>query len=103
MQTSHILLAGVLTAASLGGLAFAATPIDAPGPASAPADNWLTIPEIYNQVVSAGYRDIPEIEREGDGYEIKAVGADGERVKLFVDPMTGGVLDTRSKDRTSDK
>ncbi|MCK9530609.1 MAG: PepSY domain-containing protein [Gammaproteobacteria bacterium] len=60
-------------------------------------DTWLTIPAIYEKVVAAGYSDIDEIELEKDGYEIKAFNADGERVKLYLDPRNGEVLDVRVK------
>ena len=41
--------------------------------------------------------DRNEIERERNGYEVEATSLTGERVKLLVDPVTGAMLDSRSK------
>ncbi|SCZ52809.1 PepSY domain-containing protein [Thiohalomonas denitrificans] len=97
MKTSHAIFAIALSAAAVGGTAFAA-----PGAAAAPArsvqaDNWLTIPAIYDKVIAAGYRDIDEIEREDNGYEVKAISPDGQRAKLQVDPISGDVVNARAK------
>lgn len=101
MKTSHAIFTIALTAATLGGSVFAAS--STADKESANADNWLTIPAIYNRVTAAGYSDIFEIERERDGYEIEAVDTDGNRVELFVDPLNGEVLDVRTKKDKSDK
>lgn len=103
MKTSHTILAIVLSAATLGGAAFAASTTDTSAAVTTQTDNWLTIPAIYEKVTAAGYHDISEIERERKGYEIKAISPSGERVKLFVDPVTGEVLDAKSKKDKSDK
>jgi hypothetical protein len=100
MKTSHAIFAIALTAATLGGTAIAAQP--AADQASNKAD-WLAIPAIYEKVTAAGYSDISEIERERDGYEIKAYDSNGDRVKLFVDPVSGEVLDVKAKKDKSDK
>ncbi|MCW8905580.1 PepSY domain-containing protein [Sedimenticola sp.] len=97
MKTSHAILAIALTAATFGGTAFAVSATDSANMSNAATDNWLAIPAIYEKVTAAGFNDIYEIERERNGYKIKAVGRNGERVKLFVDPMTGEVLQSRSK------
>lgn len=103
MKTSHAIFAIALTAASFGGATFAAPSANAGTATMAQTENWLTIPAIYDKVTAAGYIDITEIERERDGYEIKATGPDGKRVKLYVDPMNGEVLDSRAKKDKSDK
>lgn len=97
MKTSHAILAIALTATTFGGAAFAVSATDSTYTSTAAVDNWLAIPAIYTKVTAAGFKDIYEIEREHNGYKIKAVGPNGERVKLFVDPMTGEVLQSRSK------
>ena len=103
MKTAHAIFAIALGAATLGGSVFAASPSDNRSAATSPSETWLTIPAIYDKVTAAGYRDIQEIERERDGYEVKGRTADGERVKLYVDPLSGEVLDARSKRDKSDK
>jgi hypothetical protein len=79
------------------GTAFAASDGNAVMRTSNRTDTWLTIPAIYEKVVAAGYSDVTEIERDEGVYEIKAINADGERVKLYVHPRTGEVLDTQVK------
>lgn len=55
--------------------------------ATTQTENWLKIPAVYDRVIAVGYSDINEIERKGNGYEIKArnanVEANGEKVKLY--------------------
>ena len=100
MKTSHAIFAIALSAATLGGTAIAApTTADQ---ASDKAD-WLAIPAIYEKVTTAGYSDINEIERERYGYKIKAYDSNGDRVKLFVDPVSGEVLDVKAKKGMSEK
>jgi len=100
MKTSHTIFAVVLTAATLGGTAIAASPIADRINANA---NWLTIPAIYEKVTAAGYKDIHEIDREHRGYDVEAYDNSGDRVELFVDPINGEVLDVRVKKDKSDK
>ncbi|MCW8828920.1 MAG: PepSY domain-containing protein [Gammaproteobacteria bacterium] len=96
MKTSHAILAITLGAAALSGSVFAESSNDRAA-AAAQGENWLAIPAIYDKVTAAGYSDISEIEREDDGYEVKGRNAEGERVKLYVDPRSGEVLDARAK------
>ncbi|MFA7619431.1 MAG: PepSY domain-containing protein [Thiohalomonadaceae bacterium] len=96
MKKSPI-LAIVLGTAVVTGTAFAASDGNAAMRPSNRTDTWLTIPAIHEKVVAAGYSDITEIERDKGVYEIKAVNADGERVKLYVDPLNGEVLEARVK------
>jgi len=97
MKTSHAILAIALTTATLGGTAFAVSASDTANRSNVTTDNWLAIPAIYAKVTAAGFNDIYEIEREDNGYEVKAIGPHGERIKLLVDPVTGEVLQSRSK------
>lgn len=65
--------------------------------------DWLTIPQLYGKLEAAGYTGIDEIEREKNGYEVKAIDRDGRRVELDVHPVTGEVLETEVKnDKRSD-
>lgn len=97
MKKSHAVLAIALTAATLGGSTIAVSATDGARAPAASTDSWLTIPAIHAKVIAAGFNDIYEIERERNGYKIKAIGANGEKVKLYVDPVTGEVLESRSK------
>jgi hypothetical protein len=103
MKTSHAIFAVALAAATLGGGAFAAAPDTGADTAGARYEGWLTIPAIHDRVTAAGYSDISEIERERDGYEVKGRNAEGEQVKLYVDPLSGEVLDSRAKKAKSEK
>ena len=98
MKTSHTALAIALTAATLVGVSIAGSMKEAGFKSAAPADQWLTIPAIHEQVATAGYTNITEIEREDNGYDVEATGPNGKRVDLRVDPVTGEVLDVRSDD-----
>ncbi|MCP4209882.1 MAG: PepSY domain-containing protein [Halieaceae bacterium] len=101
MKTSHTIFAVVLTAATLGGTAIAASAIA--DRLNANAADWLTIPAIYEKVTAAGYKYIHEIERERRGYDVEAYDNNGDRVELFIDPINGEVLDIRVKNDKSDK
>lgn len=58
---------------------------------------WLSVHEVQLKVEAMGYRDLSELERDHDKYEIKAVDAQGRLVKIDVDPFTGDVLKTKVK------
>ena len=72
---------------------------------SANTDNvkWLSIPEVHARLESAGYRNIEKIERESGSYEVKATDQAGRRIKLYVHPQTGEVIDQRQRDVKRDK
>lgn len=38
---------------------------------------WLNLGQIHERLIAAGYTDVREIERERDGYEVKARNAQG--------------------------
>ncbi|HLU77699.1 MAG TPA: PepSY domain-containing protein [Burkholderiales bacterium] len=73
------------------------------GQATASTSKRLTIGEVHDKLIAQGYRDIDEIEREDRGFEVKAVDAEGRRVKLEVDAVTGEVLGTRTKSDKRDR
>ncbi len=100
MKTPHALFAIVLTVFIMNGSTIAAPSIaDKEGAGS----DWLAIPVVYEKVIAAGYSSINKIERERDGYKIKAYDRNGDRVKLFVDPVNGEVFDVRAMKNKSDK
>lgn len=72
---------------------------------SAPAveRQWLSIPQIHDRLEAAGYRHIEKIERERGSYEVRATGPSGQRVKLYVNPTTGEILDRSSESRRHDR
>lgn len=57
---------------------------------------WLSIPQIHEKLEAAGYRQIEKIERERGGYEARATDSKGERVKLYINPQTGGIMNRDS-------
>lgn len=102
MRTQTMTLLGTLAigAALIAGGAFLAPVLaqttSADTSMSTQAD-WLTIPQLYERLEAAGYSAIDEIEREDDGYEVKATDRDGRRVEIDVHPITGEVLKTEVK------
>lgn len=71
--------------------------------ASGDRAKWLSIPEVHGKLESAGYRNIEKIERESGSYEVKATDPTGRRIKLYVHPQTGQVIDQRHRDVKRDK
>lgn len=67
-------------------------------PAGVDRARWLSIPEVHARVESAGYRNIEKIERESGSYEVKATDPAGRRIKLYVHPQTGEVIDQHQRD-----
>ncbi|MBP9805670.1 MAG: PepSY domain-containing protein, partial [Candidatus Accumulibacter sp.] len=57
---------------------------------------------VHARLESAGYRNIEKIERESGSYEIKAIDRNGQRVKLYVHPQTGEVMNRRYRDARHD-
>ncbi|MGM0594620.1 MAG: PepSY domain-containing protein [Pseudomonadota bacterium] len=94
MKVSHAILAIAISASGFSAGAIASSD----DREAVDRENWLTIPAIHDKVIAAGYSDINEIEREHDGYEVKARDEEGQRVKLYLDPLSGEVLKARSKD-----
>lgn len=95
-------------AAATAGLAFAqtdsapaagttATPATT-SPRAADKSNWLDMRQIIDRVEAAGYTDIREIEREKDGYEVKARDGQGRSVKLYLEPVAGKIVKEKVRD-----
>lgn len=59
--------------------------------------NWMTMEQVQTKLQAAGYRDFEKIERDTSKYEVKATDAQGRRVELDVDPVTGDILKTEVK------
>ena len=57
----------------------------------------MSLQEVQSKLESAGYRDFEKIERERTKYEVKATDPQGQRVELYVDPVTGDILKTEIK------
>lgn len=72
-------------------------------PARVSERQWLSIPQIHDKLVAAGYRNIEKIEREDGGYEARATHRNGERVKLYLNPQTGEILDRRQRKSSRDR
>lgn len=58
---------------------------------------WLSIPQVHEKLEAAGYRQIEKIERERGGYEARATDRQGERIKLYINPQTGEIIDRGSR------
>ncbi len=57
--------------------------------------SWLTLHQVQVKLEALGYRNIQEIDREPNGYEVKAADAQGQPVKLAVAPRSGEVVESR--------
>lgn len=64
-------------------------------PSAAATAAWLTLGQIYDKLIAAGYTDVTEIERERSGYEAKARDRDGRWVELHLEPISGNIIDQR--------
>lgn len=98
MKTRTLILTLALGGGLLAGAA-AVAPVFAQSDAAPVVrqDEGLSVPQIHDALTAAGYRNINAIERERNRYEVKATDAEGRRVKLSVDPMTGKVMNTEAK------
>jgi hypothetical protein len=63
---------------------------------------WLPLPKLIERLEVAGYRDIEKIERERGRYEVRATDRQGARVKLYLHPHSGELLDQRQERRWRD-
>lgn len=55
------------------------------------ASDPLSVPEVADLVRQQGYREIREIERDGQHYEVYARDPAGRAVELYVDARTGTI------------
>jgi len=63
----------------------------------------LSIAQVVERLTAQGYRDIDEIERDGDTWEVDARTGAGERVKLRVDAHSGAIVKTKTDARRGDR
>lgn len=93
----------ILTSLTLGCAIVAATTLMTPAFADDHRSNpvserqWLSIAQIHDKLVAAGYHDIEKIEREHGGYEARATDRQGARTKLYLNPQTGEIVGQRNK------
>jgi len=52
----------------------------------------LALERVAEILKEKGYRQVREVERERDAYEIKAVDSKGKRVKFYMNAVTGEIL-----------
>lgn len=57
----------------------------------------LTIRDVYDHVQAAGYRELREIELEKGRWEVKALDAEGNPVKLYVNGSSGEIEHVKHK------
>lgn len=87
------LTGGIIGAGAASIPAFAQTA----APTTAAQSTWMTLQQVQARLEAAGYRDFEKIERDSDKYEVKATDAQGRRVEIDVDPVSGEVLKTEVK------
>ncbi|WKU18287.1 PepSY domain-containing protein [Advenella alkanexedens] len=66
---------------------------------TAPAQSRLNIKQIYDKVEAAGYTNITEIDLDDNVYEVKARNQENQRVELKLDPKTGEIIKTKTKNK----
>ncbi len=89
---ASLLVVGSLAA---GGFTLAPSFAGENAPAQPGERPWLSIAQVHQKLEAAGYRAIEKIERERGGYEVRATDRNGARIKLYVNPQTGEVMDQR--------
>ena len=90
-------LAAALLAAGVATAAYAQQQPQPQTPQTATATDVLSIRSVLDRVEAQGYRDIREVERDRDRYEVKATDAEGRRVELELDARTGEIVRTERK------
>ncbi len=104
MRTTTMLSAFALGAGLVaGGVSLAPAFAGDSRPASVSERQWLSIPQIHDKLVSAGYGNIEKIEREDGVYKARATNRNGERVKLYLNPQTGEFIDRQKHKSSRDK
>ena len=98
MRATPLIATLVLSAGILGASA-ALVPAFAQSAAvnQASQQQTLTMQQVLTKLEAAGYRDFEKIDRERNKYEVKATDAQGQRVELDLDPITGDILKTEVK------
>jgi hypothetical protein len=65
---------------------------------NAGARSALTMEEILTRLEEQGYKEVYEVERERDVYEVKALDPKLGKVELYLDPGTGDILRREAHD-----
>lgn len=91
------LLAPVLAAAGIAAAAAHAQQTPPAAQQTPAAVEVLPVRTLLDRVEAQGYRDIRQVEREDDHYEVKATDAEGRRVKLKLDAHTGALIKAERK------
>lgn len=93
------LIAALALSAGIVGLGATVVPAFAESKAATSQSQaqWLSVEQVLNKVQAAGYRDVEEIERDDGKYQVKATDAEGRRVELKLDPVSGEILKTEVK------
>lgn len=97
MRTS-ILLSGLALSVSLVAGGFTLSP----AVAQTAAVQDLPASRIQEKLTALGYRNIDRIKRDHGAFEVRASDSKGERVKLYVDPQTGGIINKHAKNQRRD-
>ncbi len=88
------LLAAVAGPALLG-LASATTGFAGQPASGSPSMEQLTPQDVVRKIEEAGYTDVRDVEYDNGHWEAEAIGKDGRRVDLRIDPTTGAVVPER--------
>lgn len=95
MRTSRLFSVLAVSAVLVGGTAFLTPALSQTGkPEISYERTDLTINQVLVKLMAAGYDNVDKIERERNAYEVRAIGKNGARVKLYVDPQTGDLIKT---------
>ena len=62
--------------------------------ASADKDTWLSVDEVHAKLAELGYSDY-HLGIEDGCYEAKLVAQNGDKVEVYMDPVTGDVVKTK--------
>ena len=92
MKTFLIMTSAAITL-SLSAPAFASSGEPTCGAANG---NWMSKTDAKQRVAAMGY-DVRRIKREGDCYEVYAIGKKGGRFEVFINPVTGNLVATKRK------
>lgn len=97
---SAFLLVAVLLSTLIAGTLLATGALagkDEPATATPSRPGWLSIAQVHERLVGAGYRDIEKIERKDGDYKVRAHDRAGQRLRLRVHPLTGEIIDSDSR------
>ena len=92
MRKVLITSALVLATATAAGFAVAS---DDSVRVNVPKDQWMSFAQIGEKLTSQGY-EIREIEIDDGAYEVSAT-KDGKRIKAYLHPATGEVLEQKTR------